>query len=153
MSIPDETAYKSWVRRVFDHPVTDPAWYWDLAADTAEPEPFECVVFLTQLFEKPEILSAYTDAQVNQGIRYLVSNGCSEYMFRLIEPEVEWQWRQKGIRVIATLFQQLFAERCTNHLSHLDEAGAGDLNEMCYMWWDIFPASGQPDNPAQSRGR
>jgi hypothetical protein len=28
----------------------------------------------------------------------------------------------------------------------LDEAGAGVLNRICYMWWEVFPAAGQPGN-------
>jgi hypothetical protein len=30
------------------------------------------------------------------------------------------------------------AVRCTLHLSHLSEAGAGDLNSSCYMWGDLL---------------
>jgi len=143
----DEAAYQTWLQQVFDHAVTDPAWHWDSEADIGEPPPSECVVYLTRLFEQPEILTPYSDAQVNQGFWYLVSNACSSYMFSLIELGVAWQERQRGIRAIATLFDRLFARRCSDHLSHLDEVGAGPLNSVCYMWWDIFPAAGQPDNP------
>ena len=44
-------------------------------------------------------------------------------------------------------FEQLFAQRCSNHLSHLDEPGADPLNEVCYMWWDLFPTWGEPEMP------
>lgn len=138
--------YLAWIRHVFDHPVTDPAWYWNLEADTSEPAPPACVAYLTRLFEEPDILTPYSDAQVNQGFWYLVSNTGSNYMFSLIEPGVAWPERQHGIRSIATLFTRLFALRCSDHLSHFDEAGAGALNGVCYMWWDIFPAGGQPGN-------
>lgn len=139
-----EGTYLDWIRHVFDHAVTKPAWHWDLKADTTEPAPLECVAYLTRLFQEPEILASYSDAQVNRGFWYLVDNSCSSYMFSLIEPGVPWPERRRGIRSIATLFARLFDPRCSDHLSFIDEAGASPLNLVCYMWWDIFPACGQP---------
>jgi hypothetical protein len=141
-----EGTYLDWIRHVFDHPVTNPAWHWDLKADTTKPAPPECVAYLKRLFEEPEVLTDYSDAQVNRGFWYLVDNSCSSYMFSLIEPGVPWPERRQGIRSIATLFARLFAPRCSDHLSYIDEAGAGTLNGVCYMWWDIFPACGHPSN-------
>jgi hypothetical protein len=142
------TTFADWLRQVFDRPVMNPAWYWDCEANTAEPPPPDCVAYLTRLFEEPElVLAPYSDAQIDQGLWYLVSNSCSDHMFSLIEPEVAWPQRCRGIRSIAALFERLFAHRCSDHLSHLDEAGARPLNGVCYMWWDIFPAYGRPLNP------
>jgi hypothetical protein len=39
------------------------------------------------------------------------------------------------------------AERCSQHLSYLDEPGANPLNASCYMWWDMMPIYGRPDEP------
>ena len=44
-------------------------------------------------------------------------------------------------------FHQLFAPRCTPHLSHLSEVTAGTLNCVCYMWWDEFPCIALPSDP------
>jgi hypothetical protein len=143
----DPMLFAGWLRRVFDHPVTDPAWHWDVGADTTEPAPPECVAHLTRLFEEPTVLAAYSDAQVNQGFWYLLCSSCSNYMFSLTESDVAWSLRQRGIRAIAILFERLFARRCSNHLSHFDEQGAGPLNSACYMWWDLFPVVGPPGNP------
>jgi hypothetical protein len=144
-------SFTDWVQQVFDHPVNDPAWNWDTAEDTPEPSPLKGVEYLTLLFQDPEaILSPYTDAQLNQGFCYLVDAACSNYMVNLIQSDAPWPARQAGIRSIATLFERLFAKRCSNHLSHFDEAGAGPLNAVCYMWWDLFPTWGQPDDPAQA---
>jgi hypothetical protein len=143
--------FPEWVRHIFDHPVSDPAWYWDLEADTTEPPAPICVTYLTQLFTNPKpILARYTDAQLNQGFWYLVSKSCSNYMFTLLEPEVVWPARQAGLRAITNLFAQLFANRCSPHLSHLDERGANSLNSVCYMWWDLFPTWGQPESSTET---
>jgi hypothetical protein len=131
--------FPEWVRHIFDHPVSDPEWYWAPDADTDEPPAQTCVAYLTQLFTNPwPILAPYTDAQLNHSLWFLVSNSCSNYVFTLLEPEVAWPARQAGIRAITNLFAQLFANRCSPHLSHLDERGANPLNSACYMWWISF---------------
>lgn len=73
------------------------------------------------------------------------------YTSSLIEPGVAWPERQRGIRAIAALFTRLFARRCSNHLSHFDEKGASPLNSACYMWWDLFPTWGQPEDPVEAK--
>ena len=68
------TAFVDWLRQVFDNPVADPAWRWGVAADIPEPAPPDCVAYLTWLFEEPEsALAPYSDAQINQGLWYLVN--------------------------------------------------------------------------------
>lgn len=153
MEQPDTTTFSGWLRQVFDHPVTDPEWYWDIEADTSEPAPLECVEYLTRLFEDSEpVLAPYSDAQIDQGLWYLVDASCSNHMFSLTELGVPWPHRQRGIRSISTLFERLFARRCSDHLSHLDGGEAGRLNRVCYMWWDLFPTCGRPGDPAYVEG-
>jgi hypothetical protein len=142
--------FPEWVRHIFDHPVSVPEWYWAPDADTNEPPAQTCVAYLTQLFTDPEpILAPYTDAQLNQGLWFLVSNSCSNYMLTLLEPDFAWPERRAGLRAITNLFAQLFAKRCSPHLSHLDERGANPLNMVCYMWWDLFPTWGHPGSPTE----
>ena len=150
MQLPESTDFTDWLRRVFDHPVSYPAWHWADDADTSEPTPSDCVKCLTRLFEEPEIASAtYSDAQINQGLNFLVSHSCSNYAYCFIGSSVDWHPRQRGIRAIGTLFEKLFARKCSDHLLHLDEPGANTLNSICYMWWDIFPACGHPASPSE----
>lgn len=147
----ERISFKEWIAYVFDHPVTLPRWYhdihteyeyWSGSADLT-------VWLLTETFERSgEVLSAYTDAQVEQGLYFLIDPGCSDYVFRLNDESVPWQARQRCIRAIYTLFAQCLAKRCSPHLSHLDEPSANPLNGICYMWWDIFPLYAEPDNPA-----
>ena len=67
-------------------------------------------------------------------------------MSALLADDVPWPVRQECIRSIGDLFERLFAERCSQHLSHMDEPGTNPLNSVCYMWWDSFPTWGDPDN-------
>jgi hypothetical protein len=70
-------------------------------------------------------------------------------MFALMDESVPWSTRQRCISSIHLHYEQCFARRCSPHLSHLDEPGANPLNLVCYMWWDLMPISGKPDDPAR----
>ena len=145
--------FEEWLRYVFDHPV-DPAkleWYWDMdREDWNEDEHAEDAVrFLTQAFEHAAtVFQPYSDAQLNQGLWFIASNACSNHMFALMNVSVPWPARQHCIESFHQLYEQCFARRCTPHLSHIDEPGAGPLNSVCYMWWDINPIAGGPADPA-----
>ena len=139
-------AFDEWIDNVFDHPVDESKWYWN--DDTSEITPIVAIGYLTQLFTTAQtVLSRFTNAQIGQGLWYLACGACSNYMWPLVQNEVPWSSRRPCIRAISSLFEQLFAERCSDHLSHLDEDDADQLNEVCYMWWDLFPTWGEPDDP------
>jgi hypothetical protein len=149
-----DLTFDQWLIHVFDHPVdsTKLEWYWDPDADRWDGSAANTIQFLTQAFESSaELFQPYSDTQLNQGLWYIVSNACSNHMFALTDMSVPWSARQRCVRSIHSLFEQCFAGRCTPHLSHLDEPGASPLNLVCYMWWDIIPISGQPDNPERAQ--
>ncbi len=145
-----DLSFEQWLGFVFDHPVTEltNAWYWDLDRDWWDENPADCIRFLTQSFENADhVFQPYDDAQLNQGLWFIVSNACSNHMFALMAEGVPWSDRRRCIYSIHQLYEKCFAKRCTPHLSHIDEPGAGPLNMVCYMWWDIIPLYGRPDVP------
>lgn len=145
--------FEQWLTFVFDHPVGDSQqeWYWDPDADWWDGPAADTIEFMTRAFEHASILfQTYSDAQLNQGLWFMASNACSNHMFALLDSGVPWSARQRCVRSIHMLFEQCFAKRCTPHLIHLDEPGAGPLNAVSYMWWDLIPLIGQPDNPNQN---
>ena len=141
--------FEEWLIYVFDRPVNPgQEWYWDSDADWWHGSNAQIIQFVTQAFENAETLfKPYSDAQLNQGWWFIASNGCSDYMFALLDPAVPWSARQRCVRSMHNLFEGCFANRCTSHLSHLDEPGAGPLNVVCYMWWDLIPIAAQPNDP------
>ena len=140
-------AFDEWIDRVFDHPVGQFKWYWN--DDTSEIAPAIAIRHLTQLFTTAQpALSRFANAQIGQGLWYLACGACSNYMWPLVQDGISWESRRTCIRAIASLFEQVFAQRCSDHLSHLDERDADALNEVCYMWWDLFPTWGDPDDPS-----
>ena len=146
-----DLTFEQWLTYVFDHPVPvgqEKAWYWDIDADEWDEEPAAVIRFLTQAFENAEVVfQPYSDAQLNQGLWFIADNSCSNHMFALMDESVPWHARQRCIYSIHQLYEQCFAKRCSPHLSHPDEAGANPLNMVCYMWWDIIPISGKPEDP------
>ena len=147
-----DLTFEEWLRYVFDHPVAESGqkWYWDDEADWWDGSASDTIQFMTRAFENAaSLFQSYSGTQLNQGLWFIADNACSNHMFALLDPGVPWSARQRCVRSFHPLFEQCFARRCTPHLSHLDEPGAGPLNPVCYMWWDIIPIIGQPDNPDQ----
>ena len=141
-----DLSFAEWVRHMFDHPVADPAWYLDNDADLAEVEPKRVITYATNFFERAaELLAPYSDAQANQGLWFLISEGSSP-LNALTEASFSLEQRVRCILSMSRVFEHCFVPRCTAHLSHLDEPGTGVLNSVCYMWWDIFPFYGQPED-------
>ncbi|MBN9693596.1 MAG: hypothetical protein J0M24_25400 [Verrucomicrobia bacterium] len=147
----NDSALVRWIEYVFDHAVTDPAWHWAPDAPEWHEPPGQVATHIAETFEHSgHLLARFTDAQLNQGFWFLVSNSCTEFMFSLVELELPVSVRLRALRSFVPLFEQVMAVRCSPHLSHLDEHGANPLNGACYMWWDILPIHGCPEDPART---
>jgi hypothetical protein len=147
----DTPSLSDWIAHVFDHEVADPAWHWSSDAPAWEGSAEDTVAFIANTFERSgELLARFTDAQLNQGFWYLVSASCSDFMFALVERNIPLAARRRAIRSFVPLFEQVMAARCSPHLSHLDEQPANPLNSACYMWWDILPIHGKPEEPERT---
>jgi hypothetical protein len=153
--VTDDLSLSNWIAHIFDHPVPEQrgdAWHWSLDAPYWNDSPEHTCELIAETFERSgELLARFSDAQLNQGFWYLVSNSCSDQMFSLIEPAVPMPIRLRALRSFVPLFEQIMAVRCSPHLSHLDEPGANPLNAVCYMWWDILPIYGRPDEPDRAQ--
>jgi hypothetical protein len=142
--------FEDWVAHVFDHKVGEPQWYFEPDAPVWAAPAVLTLAHMTRLFNDPLAhLSGYDDQQLNQGFWYLVSNSGSNHMFALTDAAAPLQTRGRCVESFSSLFEKLFATRCSNHLSHLGPADANPLNVACYMWWDIIPFYGAPDDPSR----
>ena len=130
--------YEEWIGFIFDHPVTKSAWYRAMDAPVFEASEEDYAVLIEQTFTNSgRDLARFSDAQVNQGLYFLASPSCSDYMHALKDSEVPIKTRLSAIRSIFILYRDCFQARCTETLSHLDQAGGSALNPTCYMFWDI----------------
>lgn len=130
----------NWVKAVFDRPVTEPAWYFDIDVPDIELDVASEARLYAETFERAgELLAPFSPEQLHQGLTYLSSNSCSEHMFALLDARVEPGLRLRALRSFVPLFRDVMAKVCSEHLGHLDEPGANPLNAACYMWWDVLP--------------
>lgn len=148
-----EATFEEWIEFIFARPVSQPAWYWERDADEWLAMPERTAELMAETFVRSgEVLEPYDDAQVNQGLWMLASESQS-FAYTLLRDEVPWPKRAAALEGIFTLYRDCFGARCTNHLSHLDvpagNPAASPLNAICYMWWDIFPATAEPGAPAR----
>ncbi|HET7623664.1 MAG TPA: hypothetical protein VFM25_00245 [Verrucomicrobiae bacterium] len=132
--------YQEWLKHIFDHEVRGhllPYWYWDDDAPIFEASDEEMVKLISQTFQNAgKDLAKYTDAQVDQGIWYLVGSSGSNFLHSLNSPKVPCEKRVEAIQNIFHLYSDCFAKRCDETLGHLSEEGL-PLNSSCYMFWDI----------------
>ena len=134
-------SFEAWVAWVFDHAVTKPEWHWSYEGKRWDHPIASTLPVITELFESPtRPLKRFSDAQLNQGFWFLCRNGGA--MQGLVDERIPWELRLQCIRSFIPLFRNLFAVRCTRHLSHLGRAGqapvgVSPLNSACYMWWDF----------------
>src|SRR5881628_1430489 len=146
MQLAADLSFPDWVGHVFDHPVTDPAWYW------ADDAPFWdlrrnsslMVAYLTRLFREPDAhLARFAPAQINQGLWYVVSPSCSDYAFCVFDAAVPLVERVECVGSVFDLYARCFARLCSNHYGHLDRGPEppSPVNSICYMFWDLFPVS------------
>jgi hypothetical protein len=144
----DSSSLAKWIEYVFEHPVTDPAWHLAVDAPEWEGPPALIAAHIAETFEQSaHLLARFSDEQLDQGFRFLLDAGGSEFMFSLVQADVPAEVRFRALRSFVPLFDQVMALRCSPYLSHLDEPGAKPLNGICYMWWDVLPIHGRPDVP------
>ena len=134
--------FAPWLEHVFGHEVRhhQAQWYFDLDAPIWDGPAALTAAHLIRMFENPEpALADFAASQIVQGLYYLIDPGAGGLTLDVAKPEVSHDQRRRFVRSIGTLFADFLARRCTPHLSHLDETGAGALNGVCYMWWDVMP--------------
>jgi len=131
-----------WVTFVFDHPVAETAWHFDVDAPYLLMPAAHTATLVAETFERSgELLRRFTDAELNQGFWFLISSGSSDYMFCLTDESVASPLRQRALRSFVPLFRDVMAVRCTPALAHRSEPGS-PVNSACYMWWDLLPLAG-----------
>lgn len=150
--MPEEITFENWLKYLFDRPVTDPEWYWEIDDQLSLP-PHLFIEFGTRmLLGSGLLLNPYSDGQVRQGLYPLISNLLWNDIYALHDATIPLQNRLSFLNAIVNLNQDCFEPRCTPHLSHLDRDQTPDhvspLNGSCFMWWDIFILWGNRDDPA-----
>lgn len=141
-------SFEDWVSHVFEYKRFGSPWF-DRSLDT-DLDPITALGYLTRLISDPvPWLAPYTNDEIYDGLMVIISGTDSDYPAYLIDVQIPWPYRREAIHTIETLYQTLFAPRCSPTLSHRDEPATSQLNMVCYMWWDYFPTWGGSPNPDQ----
>lgn len=144
----NSASIEEWIEFVFARPVEEPAWFWEADADQWQGSPVHTAELLAETFEHcGELLEPYDDEQVNQGLSMLLNAGSPPALACLTSTELPIELRERLVESVGTLFEELFAVRCSNALGHLEEETGGPLNSMAYLWWDLFPLRPDIDSP------
>lgn len=127
-----------WLRSIFDEDSPDP------------PRPLEAedrVEFIKKLFDGFESLtSKYSVDAVAGGLERLVDPGENEDFHALMDDHVAVEKRVAAIASLQSLLRY-FEAHCSPVPSHDSAGPRSGLNEVCYSWWDFFPAFPMRENP------
>lgn len=155
--LPDDLPYEDWVNHIFDHPILDPKWWWQ-DEDSGyfqywpgeQNDPKRCLAYLTRLFQEAGRLpERFTNWQIDQGLNYLVSNSCSDYMFVLKNVDLPWSDRRACFDAMITLYRDLMPTVYKHTSEELFRLGLQNEHPTfaCFMWWDIIPLYGRMPVP------
>lgn len=134
-----EPSFEEWLVWAFDHTVSHPEWYWEDDAEDLEPliSAPTMVGYLTRLFaDAPTHLSRFSHEQVAQGLWFVLNEIRDNHMFALGDRSVADDARQRCLDAMFVLYRDYFAKECPKETG---EEHYTELNEICYMAWDIMP--------------
>lgn len=155
--LPDDISFDEWVNYVFDHPILEPQWWFQRAESgylqlwKEDELPEVTLDYMTRLFRDPVFLiERFTRPEIDQGLNFLVSDGCSKHMFVLLNDALPWPARRACFDALISLYEKLMAPVYGNNLEHNRTMNSPEPpdgpNYACYMWWDIIPLRGGMDH-------
>jgi hypothetical protein len=146
------STFQQQVQYIFDRPVSDEQWYDTPAAG---PDPFEgeqpllIFEFLEKLLQSPAtVLSTYSDDQVAQGLDFIFNSSSSNYCHQFKLAPVDLARKLAVLQNLFLLFRDVLNPRCMGNLSAGAQRTWSQLNDFCYMFWDISPLSVWVDQDA-----
>lgn len=137
LSANEETQFGSWFRSIF---LED--------KDLAEPPALAVMPkFIKRLFDGFEQLTSDIPADtVAKGLDRLIDQGRSDEMHTLMDDRLPLEERIAAVASLSGLLRY-FEAHCLPTPSHDSSHPRTPLNEVCYLWWDRFPAFPMPGTP------
>jgi hypothetical protein len=137
--------FQEQVKYIFDRPVSDEPWY-DTPAAGPDPfggeQPILIFEFLEKLLQNPAgALTSYSDNQVAQGLDFIFNSSMSNYCHQFNLAPVELARKVAVLQNLFLLFRDVLNPRCMSNLSAGSQRTWSQLNNFCYMFWDVTPLS------------
>lgn len=120
----DDFSFEEWVRFIFDHPVSDPEWFFE---DDIEYEsiPEVSLERYTRLFTNPVfLLDEYSPEQIQQGFDFIHCGSVGTLDFVLWDEQTDFGLREQCIYSMVALYERLFTR--------------DPIVDMSHMWWDLL---------------
>ncbi|MEY4905465.1 MAG: hypothetical protein RLZZ292_3280 [Bacteroidota bacterium] len=136
------TLYQRQLQYIFNHPVTEPAWYWTdfWEEGVFENDPMCSFLFIETLLQNAkEDLSPFSDGQIGLGLNYIFNNCCSNLADDFKVADVPVERKVAAIKSLFGLFRDVLNPRCHKVLSAFSKDAIAPLSYICYMFWDITP--------------
>ncbi|MEO6037739.1 MAG: hypothetical protein ABIQ93_04940 [Saprospiraceae bacterium] len=139
-----KTSYQKQLHYIFDRPVTEKPWYWSPREEEEpvfeESNPLEAFEFIERLCLTAKTdLVPFSDDQVGVGLDFVFNYSGLASDFK--QASVSFERREQAIRSLAVLFRELLDPRCKPQTSAYSKEIDSELNNFCYMFWDVCPWS------------
>ncbi len=122
-------------------------WYFEESFLPLEGDQNLIIQYVGRAFSNiSRIAIGKSDEDLVVGLNYLISPWCNGLVGHLLDPSVDESCRLEAIRSIEHVFTDLFAFRCANQ--RIPISGGSALEDLCFIWWDLFPRHGVPNSRA-----
>lgn len=147
----DKKLYDQWIKYLFDHDEAKSDWRWDIDIEPVEVPSKIFPDFVIQFHEDlPNLIKTYTVWQLAMGIDVIFNANVADYVFDWRDGEASLEKKTEAILSMKKLYSECFFKLCRPRLGHLSE----DMNELenfCYMIWDVSPLSYCENNDQKDR--
>lgn len=147
-----KTTFESWIHYTFEMRLIEdsPPYDWNKDIEWYD---FDFnkqleMEYIARLFASPvESTKNYSAEQTKVGLRYLITEMDGD-LYELFNQDISLELRIQVVKDMYTVFEQLFAPRCTPKLCQYAKSGSlNPLNSICFMWWDIIMLYGKSGEP------
>lgn len=104
--------------------------------------------FIFKFFSDVEnYLKEFSNEDAAKILEFLINPSLSDICYVFLNSNVQLETKRLTIGSIFSVFKDIFNNRCEKKESRNLPVIISPLNNLCYMWWDIFPRHGVPKSP------
>ncbi len=120
---------------LFQREVSDKHWAFSMEYEPSYVEDGHLGSLILDLFKNmPAVCEGYSDAQIAQGLNYIINPSLSDLAF-FFGGDVEYEITEKFLDSTLLVFKTVFAARLAPDNDEYDH----DLSYVCKVWWDVLP--------------
>jgi hypothetical protein len=143
--VEEKMEYTDFINFLFPRSDDHLEWYFDphfvapkISADIA-------VLYSTKFFTEADTYAdRFSEQQFCLALNYLINPACSDHSYYYLDDSVPEPNKLAVLASMINVFSLVFSRRCSDTLSHKAATLPQSYNNVCYMWWDVFPRHGTP---------